>query len=124
MIVTKVSYSRTYPIDLIWEKIFVEASLSEGENVRDALYECKRTVESFHFESNKADEKKKELPVIDASVPVEEDKEWNKIKKKLSSIEFKEDAQSYLDSTPYKLLIEAKRIVTKKPLKTTKIKMP
>ena len=60
MIVTKVSYSRTYPIDLIWEKIFVEASLSEGENVRDALYECKRTVESFHYESTKADQKREE----------------------------------------------------------------
>ena len=61
MTITKVSYSRTYPIDLIWEKIFVEASLSEGENVRDALYECKRTVESFHYEANKSDEKKKEV---------------------------------------------------------------
>lgn len=60
MTVTKVSYSRTYPVDLIWEKIFVEASLAEGENVREALYECKRTVESFHFESNKAAQKKEE----------------------------------------------------------------
>ena len=60
MTITKVSYSRTYPIDLIWEKIFVEASLSEGENVRDALYECKRTVESFHYESTKADQKREE----------------------------------------------------------------
>lgn len=60
MQVSKVGYSKTYPLSIsgAWEKIFVEADLNEGDDARQALYECKRQVESFHFESNKAAEKK------------------------------------------------------------------
>lgn len=117
MIVTKVSYSRTYPIDLIWEKIFVEASLSEGENVRDALYECKRTVESFHFESNKADEKKKELPVINTKEAAEIDKEFELVKENLSKISYREDAQEYLNTTGFQFNLVCKNLVNNKPTK-------
>lgn len=57
---TKVSYTKTYPIPStgVWEKIFVEAELEPGDDARFCLYNCKKIVENFHFESNKADEKK------------------------------------------------------------------
>ena len=60
MKITKVAYSKTYPIGMHWERIFIEGELSSDEDPRKALYECKKTVENFHYESNKADEKKKQ----------------------------------------------------------------
>lgn len=61
--VTKVFYFKTFPIPNlgVWEKIGVEAELEIGEDARKALYDCKKTVENFHYENNKADEKKKEV---------------------------------------------------------------
>ena len=63
MIVKSVSYSRTYPITNGWEKIFIEGEVSGDEDAREALYECKKIVNNFHYESNKAEEKKKEEPI-------------------------------------------------------------
>lgn len=57
MIIKKVAYTKTYPIGLCWEKIFVEMELSDGDDARNALYEAKKTVENFHYESNKATDK-------------------------------------------------------------------
>lgn len=57
MKIKKVAYTKTYPIGLCWEKIFVEMELSEEDDARKALYEAKKTVENFHYESNKAAEK-------------------------------------------------------------------
>ena len=57
MTVTKVSYFKTFPNGLCWEKVGVEAELIPGDDVRQSLYSCKKTVENFFFESNKAAEK-------------------------------------------------------------------
>lgn len=73
----KVGYSKTFPIYTKeeWEKPWLEVEISTPENlidlsdeeinqfmlkVRRIQYALKKQVEGFHFESNKADEKKKE----------------------------------------------------------------
>jgi hypothetical protein len=57
---SKVTYSKTFPIGMIWEKIGIEIDLFDGDDPRKALYEAKKTVESFHFESNRAADKQKD----------------------------------------------------------------
>lgn len=56
----KIGYSKTYPILNIgvWEKIWIEEEVPAEMDSRTVLYGLKKQVESFHFESNKADEKK------------------------------------------------------------------
>lgn len=56
---------------------------------------------------------KKEALIPDAS----EEAAWKVVKDNLTSYEWKEDAQVYLDSTGYSLTIEAKKIVNGKPSK-------
>lgn len=62
MTIKTVAYSKTYPIANlgVWEKIYLEATINEGEDVRQCLYDLKKQVENFHYESNEAAEKQKE----------------------------------------------------------------
>ena len=65
--------------------------------------------------------KPKTLPVINTSGDyVKEDEEWNKVKEALNAFKFREDAQAYLDLTPFKLTLEAKKIILNKPSKNEK----
>lgn len=56
MKITKVFYSKTFPIQMAWEKIGVEIETTD-DSPRNALYEAKKLVENFFYESNKAAEK-------------------------------------------------------------------
>lgn len=57
-----IGYSHTYMIGTTdFEKIWYEGELEEGDDIRQCLYKAKKIVSDFHFESNKADEKKKEI---------------------------------------------------------------
>jgi vacuolar-type H+-ATPase subunit H len=56
MKITKVFYSKTFPIQMAWEKIGVEIETAD-DTPKNALYEAKRIVEQFHYQSNKAAEK-------------------------------------------------------------------
>lgn len=56
MKITKVFYSKTFPIQMAWEKIGVEIETTD-DSPKNALYEAKKIVENFHYESNKAAEK-------------------------------------------------------------------
>jgi hypothetical protein len=68
----KVIYIKTFPVgNIYWEKIGVEIETSE-ENARKTLYEAKKTVENFHYESNKASEKQENIEVK-PSGSIEED---------------------------------------------------
>lgn len=63
---TEVSFTETFPIysdgrEVRWQKIYCKAKLDAEDDRRQALYDCKKTVQSFFFESNKADEKKAEV---------------------------------------------------------------
>ena len=58
MKITKIGYSKTYQIGLAnFEKLWLEADVTEGDDIRQCQYALKKQVESFHFESNKAAEK-------------------------------------------------------------------
>jgi len=57
-----IGYSHTYMIGTTdFEKIWYEGELEEGDDIRQCLYKAKKIVSDFHFESNKSDEKKKEI---------------------------------------------------------------
>jgi len=59
--ITKIGYSKTYQIGLAnFEKLWLEAEVSETDDVRQCQYALKKQVESFHYESNKAAEKQQE----------------------------------------------------------------
>lgn len=72
MRIVKAMFSKTFPIGIYFEKIFLEAELTDQDDVRKCLYDLKRQVENFHFESNKADEKKieKEKVVEETKLPL------------------------------------------------------
>ena len=61
MKITKIGYSKTYQIGLAnFEKLWLEAEVSETDDIRQCQYALKKQVESFHYESNKAAEKQQE----------------------------------------------------------------
>lgn len=61
MKITKIGYSKTYQIGLAnFEKLWLEAEVSETDDIRQCQYALKKQVESFHYESNKAAEKQYE----------------------------------------------------------------
>lgn len=57
MRIIKASFSKTFPINQYFEKVFLEAELNEGEDERQVLYDLKRKVENFFYESKGASEK-------------------------------------------------------------------
>jgi uncharacterized Ntn-hydrolase superfamily protein len=54
-----VGYSQTYPMGVTgqFQKIWVEFELDDTDDPRQELYKCKKIVNDFFFESNKASEK-------------------------------------------------------------------
>ena len=64
MKIIKAGFSKTFPLNQYYEKVWVEAELNDGEDERQVLYDLKRKVETFFFESSAAAEKQKEkLPL-------------------------------------------------------------
>lgn len=54
----EVSFSETFPLPSgHYQKIFVTAELEGSDDPRQALYEVKKVVQNFFYESNKAAEK-------------------------------------------------------------------
>lgn len=99
-----------------WRKIGLEVEPDNDEKVEEILDTIDKQIKSWH--ETKFPElygKPKKLPVINTSIEsVNEDKEWEKVKDMLNSFVFKEGAQAYLDTTNYKLTLEAKKIVNDK----------
>lgn len=60
MRVIKCGFSKTFPYQQYFEKIWLEAELNEGDDERQVLYELKKTAENFFYESKGAAEKQKE----------------------------------------------------------------
>lgn len=57
MKVTKIGFSKTFPTGVYFEKIFLEAEVIEGDDIRQSLYALKKEVEQFHYQSVAAAEK-------------------------------------------------------------------
>ena len=126
MKVRSIQYSKTYEMPTIgWEKIGVQIDVDETDKTEEVLDEAKKIVHTWHVNNNPDFYGKHsaissgKFPIVgeDLYREIEEDKEWEEIKKKLSSIEFQEDAQHYINTTPYKLMIQARQIINEKPLK-------
>lgn len=66
------SFSETFPLpNGHYQKIFVTAELEGTDDPRQALYEVKKVVHSFFYESNKAAEKQSEEQKIGIDVAIE-----------------------------------------------------
>jgi protease II len=131
----KIGYIETFPLlgKDRWQKIPLENEVDVNipldatdeeievimKKVRRIQYALQKQVRSFFYESNAAVEK--ELPVIKNEVHYDKNNaEWNEIKSNLIKIKFKEDAQEYINTTSYFMLIEAKQIINSKPVKNEK----
>jgi len=64
MKITKIHYFFTAPSNMYWHKIGAEAEIIEGDDVRQCLYDLKRQVETFFYESKAAAEKEEKLKSI------------------------------------------------------------
>jgi len=65
MQITKVGFTGTYPSGAIWQKIMMEADLMPEDDPRKCLYELKKQVEEFFYESNGS--AKKQAAIIESS---------------------------------------------------------
>lgn len=57
MKIIKAGFSKTFPINQYYEKVWVEAELNKGEDERKVLYDLKKKVEDFFYESKGVEEK-------------------------------------------------------------------
>jgi hypothetical protein len=57
MKITKIGFSKTFPTGPYFEKIFLEAEVIEGDDIRQSLYALKKEIEQFHYQSVAAEEK-------------------------------------------------------------------
>src|ERR1035437_10006262 len=139
MKITKLHYFDTYEIfqgNRRFTKLGFEAELdTDHDNLRDCYYDLKRKSEELFYESKAAAEKQMGTQVKDVMQNTwftneeilarenETDIEWQQIKDKLSKIKWKEEAQEYLETTKYNMLIEAKQIINQKKSKQCKQKL-
>ena len=65
MKIVKCGFSKTFPTGPYYEKIFLEAEVIEGDDIRQSLYALKKQIEQFHFESQAAAEKQMGTQVTD-----------------------------------------------------------
>lgn len=127
MPLNKITVSRTFHLgDSNFFKVGQEGTIGTGETreelTADAMGYIYSTLKKYCPETDIVNplEPKKELPMIniDGKIEpdhsVEQDQEWLNVVKKLNRIKTKEKAQAYLDTTPYRLVVEAKRIVNNK----------
>lgn len=126
MKIKSVNYSITFELPFEfgierWRKVGLEIEPEKGEVAEQILDAVDKQIKSWHeakFPELYGKAKPKKLPVINTSGDyVKEDEEWNKVKEALNAFKFREDAQAYLDLTPFKLTLEAKKIVSQKPIK-------
>lgn len=104
-----------------WTSVETEVTISEGEKPEDAIKLAEDFVNAEHKRMLlSAGNKSNGNASADTPDPVknrQEDKAWERLVKKLEKIEFREDAQEYLDTTEFKLTVDAKKLVNAKPLK-------
>lgn len=128
MQITEIYYEKVFPIaPYINEKIGVKVTVDPSEHSYDVIERVKEIVNGW---GHKLVEERPQgttehktygsygsvMPIIDNK---EDDKEFEKFKQHLSTIEFRDDAQAYLNTTSFKFALEAKRLVNDKPIKPT-----
>lgn len=98
-----------------WSSWEAEVSLTDGEDPKDGALMAENFVNSKqgYVGGDVAGNTKRDVAHKDE----ETERLWNLVCAKLEAFEFREDAQEYLNTTEFKLTIEAKKLVNTKPLK-------
>lgn len=95
--------------------------VNDGEDEMLAKKKAMDFIAAVNKEASESINNNRSLPIIEVerfSITQDEaDKEFEEIKSQLELIEFREDAQAYLDSTNFGFTIEARKLIIKKPLK-------
>lgn len=123
----KITVSRTFHLgDSNFFKVGQEGTIIEGETreelTADAMGYIYSTLKKYCPETDIVNplEKKKGLPEYKISEVGLIDKEFELVKDNLFKIEFREDAQEFLNTTGFQLNLVCKNIVGAKPLKNKK----
>lgn len=108
---------RTHPGDdpFLFGTLGMGIFINKDENVGDAIEEAKKQVNEY---IQKCIIYPEHAHVEIRDVPLEEDKEFEQLKIALALIEYKEEAQAYLDTTDFKHAFEAKNLIKNKPSKS------
>lgn len=70
MRVIKAAFSKTFPISQYYEKVYLEAELNEDDDTRKVLYDLKKQVQDFFYESTAAAEKQMGTHVVEPTTAV------------------------------------------------------
>jgi len=118
---TKVTYGVSVMMGEHWEKIDIEETPDKGDTMESILDDLNSRLRIWHEKKHPAMYQKRDKAIL-ADVPTvaTDDPEWEEIKKKLSDFKFQEEAQAFINSTPYRMVIEAKKIINQKPLHNEK----
>lgn len=100
MRIIKAAFSKTFPITQYYEKIYLEAELNEGDDARQVLYDLKKQVQSFFYESNAAAEKQ-----IGSVVKTIEPFEWEP--------EYPQSMQDQINSCTDRKVLESYKFIVK-----------
>lgn len=125
MIIKTISFTKTLQVNTYtWEKVGFVGELAEKDVPETELQTLKDFVDNYFKESLSQEMRGTTVRVVDegqVGLSKKEqdvtDKLFVKVKEKLSKFNNKEDAQAYLDTTEFKMTIEAKQLVNILPLK-------
>lgn len=95
----------------IWKKLNAEIELDQDGDTEDMAYDHAEKIIAKRFAE-------KETVIGELVIHNKEvDEAYEKLLFNLDAIEFREDAQAYLETTDFKFTISAKKIVENKPSK-------
>ncbi len=115
MIVDRIKFTKEFNYHGISEWIGVEGSISPTDDLKESVLSLrKQIVEIFNTAVENPDAVKY---VTSEKIDYAGDAEFELLKDNLAGIEFKEDAEEYLLTTPFKHAAEAKILIINKPSK-------
>ncbi len=103
-----------------WQKIDVEEQPEKGDTMETILDDLTKRLRTWHegkYPEFYNGRERKLVANTELGATVFEDKEWEGIKNRLDAIDFQEDAQDFINTTNYSMLVEAKKIISSKPFK-------
>ena len=127
MELTKISRSKSFEMTngfglKHWDKLGAEMSLTPGDDPKMAYKVMDELIEETHKESYREYKPFEEVKQVSKEAITAADKEIDKlfkqVKTKLSKYSNREDAQTYLSTTDFKLNIELKNIIQSLPIKS------
>ena len=115
MKIDRAKYTKEFQYHGISEWLGVEASIEPKEDTQECLLSLRGIlVKTFNAAISGGD-----IPVIEGAEKIElaGDAEFEALKTELDKIEFREDAQDYIEKNGWGFAVDAKILVNQKPLK-------